>query len=238
MISFKYKILLLGAAAVGKTSLLYRFVNNEFKKDYHATIGASFLTKDVKISLDDLNGDKIQLIIWDVAGQPKFVDLRTTFYRGSNGALLIFDLTRKNTFKEINVWHSEMTKALEKDIPFVLLGNKSDLIKKKGVKINRNEAKSFAKTKNSIYIETSAKTGKNVEKAFLTLTRFIATRESGIITAKKKAKKAPKKEEESTRVRCNDRSQSERPGPAAPASKPDSLCTGNSVPLGDAQRAF
>ena len=186
-------MLLLGAAAVGKSSLLLRFVNDEFKQDYQATIGVKFLTKEVNLNTDETNDNDTQLSIWDIAGHQKFVDLRTTFYRGSNGALLIFDLTRENTFEEINVWLSEMTKSLKKDIPFVLIGNKSDLIGKKGRNKNRNEAKIFAKTKNSIYIETSAKTGNNVEKSFLELTRLIA-RGEGIIMAKKPPKKAPKKE--------------------------------------------
>lgn len=194
MVIFKFKVLLLGAAAVGKTSLLLRFVNDEFKQDYQATIGVKFLTKEVNLNTDETNDNDTQLSIWDIAGHQKFVDLRTTFYRGSNGALLIFDLTREKTFEEINVWLSEMTKSLKKDIPFVLIGNKSDLIGKKGRNKNRNEAKIFAKTKNSIYIETSAKTGNNVEKSFLELTRLIAARGEGIIMAKKPPKKAPKKE--------------------------------------------
>ena len=193
MIIFKFKILLLGAAAVGKTSVLHRFVNNEFKKDYQATIGITFLTKNVKIGLNDVKDDQVQLNIWDIAGHQKFVDLRTTFYRGSNGALLIFDLTREKTFEEINAWHSELTKVLESDIPFVLIGNKSDLIKQKKGKIDPNEAKKFTKTRNSIYMETSAKTGKNIENAFLELTRLIAAKEEGLIIAEKKVKKAPVK---------------------------------------------
>jgi len=193
MIIFKFKILLLGPAAVGKTSVLHRFVSNDFKKDYASTIGVKFLTKELKLHLDKASDDEAQLSLWDVGGQPRFLDLRTTFYRGANGALLVFDLTRENTLEELEVWHAEMTKVLAKEIPFALIGNKLDLTKKKDLKIISNKAKKFAKSKNSIYIETSAKTGKNVEKAFLELTLLTAVREGGITMPKTTAKKAPKK---------------------------------------------
>ncbi|MHA1437298.1 MAG: GTP-binding protein [Promethearchaeota archaeon] len=195
MIIFKFKVLLLGAAAVGKTSLLHRFVNNVFKKDYSATIGVQFLLKEVMINGVSSNDEKIQLAIWDIAGQQRFEDLRTTFYRGSHGALLIFDLTRENTFKELSTWHSEMIKVLGKDVPFALIGNKSDLVKKNREKINRSEIIEFAKAKNSIYIETSAKTGQNVENAFLELTRLIAAKESGMKLPKRIIKKSTEKKE-------------------------------------------
>jgi len=173
-IIYKYKVLILGSPAVGKTSLLNRFVKEEFKVDYRTTIGAKFLTKEIVIGGDKGDENTAQLSLWDVGGQSTFIDLRTTFYRGANGALLVFDLIRENTFDEIETWHSEMCKTLNKELPFILIGNKSDLIKKEGRKVNINEAKKFAKDRKSVYIETSAKTGMNVEKAFKELTRIIA----------------------------------------------------------------
>lgn len=179
-IIYKYKVLILGDPAVGKTSLLQRFVNDEFKVDYQATIGATFLTKEIKISEDKADNTTAQLSLWDVGGQSRFIDLRTTFYRGANGALIVFDLIREKTFEEIEVWYSEMCKTLNREIvPFVLIGNKSDLIKSEGRKVNINHAKKFAKDRKSLYIETSAKTGMNVEKAFKELTRIIAEKEGG-----------------------------------------------------------
>ncbi len=188
MIIYKYKVLIVGSPAVGKTSLLHRFVEEEFKVDYRATIGAKFLTKEIKISEGKVEDNTAQLSLWDVGGQPSFIDLRTTFYRGGNGALIVFDLIRENTFNEIKDWHSEMKETLNKDIPFILIGNKSDLIKTEGRKVNLNDAKKFAKDRNSIYIETSAKTGMNVEKSFRELTRIIAEKEGGEDVNLKKAK--------------------------------------------------
>jgi small GTP-binding protein len=185
---YKYKILILGSPAVGKTSLLHRFVSDEFLVDHHSTIGAKFSTKEIKISEDKANNNTAQLSLWDVGGQPSYLNIRTTFYRGAHGALIVFDLIREKTFKEIKDWQREMHDTLSKDIPFIIIGNKSDLIKREGRKININDAKKFAKKKNSVYIETSAKTGLNVEKAFRELTRIIAEKEGVKDVSLKKAK--------------------------------------------------
>ena len=192
MISFKFKALMLGAPSVGKTSLVYRFVDNSFKKDYSATIGAQFLTKKVEFTPDTPNDDIAQINIWDIGGSSNFIDLRTTFYTGASGALLIFDLTREKTLEELNKWHSEMTQVITKEIPIVIIGNKVDLLKKKKSAKIRSKAKAFAKKKKSIYIETSAKTGENVENVFFDLTRLMAGLDA-IKTAKKAKKKKPKK---------------------------------------------
>lgn len=185
---YKYKVLILGPPAVGKTSLLNKFVKNEFKGDYTTTIGATFLTKEINISEKKTNTNSAQLSLWDVGGQHNFRDLRTTFYRGANGALIVFDLIREKTFNEIELWQTEMHDTLKKDIPFVLIGNKTDLIKTHGRNVKLNSAKKFAKDKNSHYIETSAKTGLNVEKAFRELTRIIAEKEGGVDVDLKKVK--------------------------------------------------
>jgi len=193
-IILKSKIVLLGAAAVGKTSLLLRFVNDVFNSDYAATIGAKFLSKEIELGL--INRDeKAQLTIWDIAGQPRFEDLRTTFYRGASGALLIYDLTRENTFDELETWYRELTNVLSEDTPIVLIGNKLDLVQKGDRAVDPEKAQTFAKSKNMIYIETSAKTGNNVDEAFFKLTQLIALK-SGVIKKSDISKKAPTYKEE------------------------------------------
>jgi small GTP-binding protein len=169
MTNYTFKVLLIGAPAVGKTSILYKYVRNEFAQDYITTIGTNFLTKQIKIE----KKDNVKLVIWDIAGQKRFKTLRKEFYIGTNGALVIFDITRYATFEEIEEWTSEMFEILQKNIPFVLLGNKSDLIKEIGRTFEIDTAKDFAEKHRSRYIETSAKTGENIEEAFIELANLM-----------------------------------------------------------------
>ncbi len=163
---FKFKVVLAGAAAVGKTSLLHRFIHGKFAGDYMATIGVDFLTKDLEIE-----DNQVKLTIWDLAGQKSFKFMRKSFYTGAKGVLLIFDLTSKESFGEIGTWYNEMIEIIRKPIPFLLIGNKVDLIEEKGREVEIKTAENYAKLNNSTYIETSAKTGEAVEDAFLELTK-------------------------------------------------------------------
>ena len=113
------------------------------------------------------------LSIWDIGGQQRFEFIRSTFYKGAAGALLVFDLTREQTYIEVRKWLTEIRQFAGQDIPFVLIGNKYDLLEDVGEVIDRDEAKALAEGENSIYIETSAKTGINVDEAFTELTRRI-----------------------------------------------------------------
>ena len=162
MTKYNFKILLLGAPAVGKTSILNRFVKNLFSYDYITSIGINYLTKEIKLDQKRL----AKLVIWDVAGQEKFRFLRKEFYAGANGALVIFDLTRLKTYEALEEWISEMNEILLKDIPIIIIGNKLDLIKEVSRSIDEDIVRDYAKNRGSIYIETSAKTGEKVEDAF------------------------------------------------------------------------
>jgi small GTP-binding protein len=165
---------------VGKTSLMYRYVNNKFSEKYIASLGAQFLTKEIRIKAKNNHKDKIKLIIWDIMGQsnPAFEDLRTTFYRGADGAILIFDLTRKDSLRKLTEWHSQVTKMLGRDLPVLLIGNKIDLLKNTESIPLRKEAIEFAESIHCDYIETSAKTGENVDIAFSNLA-FKLVKKSG-----------------------------------------------------------
>lgn len=169
MSSFKLKILLTGAAAVGKTSLVQRFIKNKFAANYKLTVGVDILTKDVEFK----PGEIATLSIWDIGGQQRFEFIRSTFYKGAAGALLVFDLTRDQTYQETRKWLAEIRQFTEDKIPFVFIGNKADLIEDVGAVVDRDEARAFAEKEGSIYIETSAKTGINVDEAFTELTRRI-----------------------------------------------------------------
>ncbi|MFX1321953.1 MAG: Rab family GTPase [Promethearchaeota archaeon] len=165
-IVYAFKVIVIGPGAVGKTSIINRFVKDEFVLKYKLTIGTDFLSKTIEYKTNK----KVKLQIWDIGGQERFKFLRKSFYDGANGAFLVFDLSRGHTYKEIKTWLSEMNQIMEKKIPFILVGNKADLIDEIGELIDRNEVERFAKTEKSIYIETSAKTGDNVEQAFIELT--------------------------------------------------------------------
>ena len=169
MSSFKLKVLLTGAAAVGKTSLVQRFIKNRFQANYKLTVGVDILTKDVMFRENEV----ATLSIWDIGGQQRFEFIRSTFYKGAAGALLVFDLTREQTYTETRKWLTEIRQFAGENIPFVLIGNKSDLLEDVGEVIDRSEARAYAENEGSIYIETSAKSGENVDDAFTELTRRI-----------------------------------------------------------------
>lgn len=169
MSSFKLKVLLTGAAAVGKTSLVHRFIKNKFKKNYQLTVGVDILAKDVEYK----PGEIATLSIWDIGGQQRFEFIRSTFYQGAAGTLLVFDLTREKTYQATKKWLTEIRQFAGEDIPFILIGNKVDLVEDVGRVVDKDEAQNFADRENSIYIETSAKTGAHVDEAFTELTRRI-----------------------------------------------------------------
>ncbi|MBD3228308.1 MAG: GTP-binding protein [Candidatus Lokiarchaeota archaeon] len=166
MATYKLKMLLLGAAAVGKTSLIQNFIKGKFQKEYKMTIGTDIFTKDVVVNIE---GEEIPvtLSIWDIAGQERFSFFRTSFYKGASGAMMCFDLTRYETFNPgIVNWLKELWGFTGK-IPIVIIGNKNDLQKYRAVR--DNDAEKFAKKIPCKYIETSAKTGDHVEDAFYSI---------------------------------------------------------------------
>lgn len=161
-----FKVIIVGPSAVGKTSLLNRFVHDQFVLKYKLTIGVDFLTKTVEYQPSQF----VKLHIWDIGGQERFKFLHRSFYEGASGALLTFDLSRQHTFSRMKVWLSEMRSIMKNEIPKIIIGNKSDLIPEIGRIMDRSAVEKYAKNEDCLYIETSAKTGENVEKAFLELT--------------------------------------------------------------------
>ena len=159
-----FKVLLLGNSNVGKSSLFLRFVDDIWNDTFVPTIGVDF-----KIKTFDIDEKKIKMQIWDTAGQERFKNIIASYYRGAHGILLIYDVTDKDSFKNLSNWIIEIEKNANKNVLKLLIGNKTDLEDKRV--ITYNQGKEFADGYGLKYIETSAKKNLNVNEAFETLGR-------------------------------------------------------------------
>jgi len=164
LIDYKFKIIIVGDPGVGKTSLILRFTNNAFRRTYIPTLGVH--VSDKIFQIDNSN---VQLVIWDIAGQVKFEMMRQQFYLGSDGILLIFDLTNPNSFNSLSNWYNDVQKQLKNRPELIgfIIGNKKDLTNEK--EIYPKDANELALSLNLGYLETSALTGENVEEAFFNI---------------------------------------------------------------------
>ncbi len=154
-----YKIIVIGDPAVGKTSLLDNFSSKKFKTQYIPTVGVNIVKEQVE--LDD---GIVNLMIWDIAGQPQFYMLHRPYFNGADGMMLAFDITRSSTFSNVQNWYNTAQKFGLSSIPRLLIGNKIDL--KDERKIIKPMADHLAEKLNCTYYETSAKTGDNVKLIF------------------------------------------------------------------------
>lgn len=167
------KTTLLGDGAVGKTALRERYLGKGFQASYLMTVGADFAVKEVSINY---NGQEVpvKFSIWDLAGQPRFTGVREMYYKGSAGGILVFDVTRRDSFLNLPKWVEELfTHNGKGPIPLIVLGNKIDLRSTAKDYVTTEEGQRFVERLRQQYpqigvkyLETSAKTGENVEKAF------------------------------------------------------------------------
>jgi small GTP-binding protein len=167
--SYILKIVLLGEANVGKTSLVYRFIENKFRENYKSTLGVNLLKKDMIVE----GYGEVSAQIWDLGGQESFKSLRSLYLEGANGAFVVYDMTNNESFEKLGEWVQNFRDA-RGDAPMILIGNKSDL--KNQIRISESESLEYASINNMGMIITSAKTGQNVEQAFLELSRRILDR--------------------------------------------------------------
>jgi small GTP-binding protein len=163
--NYKFKITLFGSANVGKTSLIIRFIKESFSEDLKKTIGTNFLVKDIDLPEENLNA---RLLIWDIGGQAQFSSLRNMYFKGSNGAIGVYDVTSPESLLRIPGWVSSIKKAVG-NIPMILIGNKADLVDQR--RVDLADALDLAKRLDCEHIETSAKDGTNVELMFLKIAK-------------------------------------------------------------------
>jgi Ras-related protein Rab-21 len=158
----KFKVVILGEGRVGKTSILLRYTKGEYDEKQISTLQASYLDKKLLVS-----GVNVHLSIWDTAGQERFHALGPIYYRDADAALLVYDITDKESFNKVRKWVKELRKIVGNDIIIVIAGNKIDLEKQKNVP--EEEAKSYAETVEASHFYTSAKSNKGLEEVFLDL---------------------------------------------------------------------
>ena len=157
---FEFKIILVGDPGVGKTSIMTKFVSNEFQNTYLSTIGVEFKSKEIHIN----NNTCARLKIWDTCGQEKFRAITRQYFKNSEGVFVVFDLTNKETTKKLDIWMKDIKDNIDNDYFIFLIGNKSD-IKDRDLTI-AEEAKQFAINKKINYYEVSAKTGSGIYNIF------------------------------------------------------------------------
>ena len=154
-----YKLILIGDSGVGKTNILSKYVNNEFSFATQSTVGVEFGSKIIK------KGEKtIKLQIWDTAGQERYKSITSAYYKGSKGALIVYDITRKATFENVDKWIDELKEKGSDNILIMLVGNKSDLEDKR--EVQTDEVAKKTRQYKIAFCETSALNGTNIEHAF------------------------------------------------------------------------
>ncbi|OQV22517.1 Ras-related protein Rab-21 [Hypsibius exemplaris] len=176
--AYNFKVVLLGEGAVGKTSLVLRYVENKFNERHESTLQASFLTKKLSIG-----GKRVNLAIWDTAGQERFHALGPIYYRDSNGAILTYDITDEDSFQKVKNWVKELKKMLGTDICIVIVGNKLDLEKQRNVPVA--VAEEYAASVGAKHFQTSAKQNKGVEELFFDLSKRMIEQGDRIDAAKR-----------------------------------------------------
>ena len=167
-----YKIIIIGDTCVGKSNILSRYLKDEFKEESKATVGVELGTKFLKIK--DI-GAKLQ--IWDTAGQERYRSITSSYYKGSHGCFIVYDITNEATFKNVDKWFEQAKKEASKDVSIILVGNKCDLENER--KISKEQGKEKAKNFNCPFFETSALSKINIDDIFKEIVNNIFERTGG-----------------------------------------------------------
>lgn len=164
------KVVLLGDTGVGKSSLVLRFITNEFKPFQESTIGASFMSK-----LFMIENNPIKFQIWDTAGQEKYKALAPMYYKGAAAAIVVYDITSMDSYRTLQTWINELQEQGPENIVIAIAGNKSDLESER--EVDAETARSYAASIGASFLETSAKTKANVDEIFVDISKNLPTAE-------------------------------------------------------------
>ena len=162
----KYKIMVIGESKVGKTSLIKRYTKDEFGGVYLTTVGVDFQDKII-----DIENKKVRLQVWDTAGQERFRNITKKYFQSTNGLLVVYDITDKESFKKIGLWLDSIKNYAPENAKYILVGNKCDLDNDR--KVSFEEGEDYAKKINIKFFESSAKEGTNVKELFFYLANEI-----------------------------------------------------------------
>ncbi|KAL9245431.1 hypothetical protein vseg_019089 [Gypsophila vaccaria] len=158
-IDYVYKVVVIGDSGVGKSQLLSRFAKNEFCFDSKSTIGVEFQTRTL-----DIRSKVVKAQIWDTAGQERYRAVTSPYYRGALGAIVVYDMTKRQTFDHVPRWVDELRAHADSSTIIMLIGNKADLVDKRAVPVE--DALEFAQEQGLFFSEASALSGDNVDTAF------------------------------------------------------------------------
>ena len=156
---FLFKIVIIGDSGVGKTNLISQYIDSRFSLSSKTTVGVEFKSKILTV-----NQRRINVQLWDTAGQERFRAITSVYYRGAKGAVVVYAIDNEESFKSVEHWLKDLRSNGDKDLPIMLLANKSDLEEKRAVK--KDEGMTFAKGNSMLFYETSALNGNNIEAAF------------------------------------------------------------------------
>ena len=170
---FKFKVVIVGDSGVGKTNLVRRFVTNSFSIDSKATVGVEFMCKNYSI-----NGKIFKIEMWDTAGQERYKSITAAYYKGAKGAMIVYDVTNKQSFDNVDKWHHEIKEKASKVINIMMIGNKTDLTD--SIQVTSDMSKSKATALEIPVMETSALDASNVKEAFYQLLGEMYKSVSGI----------------------------------------------------------
>lgn len=164
------KVILIGDASVGKSSILIRYINKTFTDNMKPTIGVEHYSKEIQLE----NNTKITLSIWDTAGQERYRGLTSAYYKETKCVVMVFDITKRSSFERLYAWKEEIENFTDKKLLTVVIGNKSDLCEQR--KVTREEIEEFVKKYGYFYLETSALNNEDshIEEAFLYIAKTLS----------------------------------------------------------------